>query len=84
MTDVLRITGFLMMLIGGVLVASWFIEPLRELWPLLLDLPLPVRIGLGVAGIGLLVVLGTVIHDRINADPESLREHSGTDNGETR
>ena len=57
MTDILRITGFLMMLIGGVLVASWFIEPLREVWPLLLDLPLPVRIGLGVAGAGLLVGL---------------------------
>ncbi|MBY6204293.1 hypothetical protein [Halomonas denitrificans] len=82
MTDVLRITGFLMMVIGGLLVASWFVEPLRQLWPLLLDLPLPIRIGLGVAGAGLLVVLATVVHDRINADPDSLREHTGTDDGD--
>ena len=82
MTEVLRITGFLMMVIGGVLVASWFVEPLRELWPLLLDLPLPIRIGLGVAGAGLLVVLATVVHDRSNADPDSLREHTGPDDGD--
>jgi uncharacterized protein YbjQ (UPF0145 family) len=42
---------------------SWFIEPLRALWPLIFDLPLPIRIGLIIAGIGLLVVMATVIQD---------------------
>jgi len=79
MTEVLRIVGFLMIAAGGLLMASWFIEPLRELWPMLLALPWPVRIGLAVAGIGLLVILATVIHDRLRADKRSLEEQLGED-----
>jgi hypothetical protein len=79
MTRVLRITGFLMMLAGGLLAASWFIDPLRELWPALLALPLPIRIGLGIAGLGLLIVFATVVHDRLTADPRSLDERFGDD-----
>lgn len=79
MISVLRIVGFLMIGVGLLLAASWFIEPLRQLWPMLLELPLPIRIGLVVAAIGLLVVFGTVIHDRLRSDPNSLREDLGDD-----
>lgn len=79
MAETLRIIGILMMLIGALVAGSWFIEPLRQVWPLLFDLPLPIRIGLGVAAAGLLVVFGTVLHERIGADPESLREVRGVD-----
>lgn len=79
MIDVLRITGWMMMALGAVLVGSWFIEPLRELWPLLLDLPLPIKIGLVVSGVGLLVVFATVIHERLRADDRTLRETLGND-----
>ena len=79
MAEILRVIGILMMLVGALIAGTWFIEPLRQLWPLLFDLPLPIRIGLGVAATGLLVVFGTVLHERIGADPESLREVSGTD-----
>lgn len=79
MTRVLRITGFLMIIAGGLLAASWFIDPLRQAWPLLLTLPLPIRIGLVVAAIGLLVVLATVIHDRLTSDDSSLSEELGED-----
>jgi hypothetical protein len=79
MIDVLRITGWLMMAIGALLVGSWFIEPLRELWPMLLSLPMPVKIGLVVSGIGLLVVFATVVHERLRADDRSLRENLGND-----
>ncbi len=79
MTRVLRITGFLMIIAGGLLAASWFIDPLRRMWPLLLTLPLPIRIGLVVAAIGLLVVLATVIHDRLTSDDSSLSEELGED-----
>lgn len=79
MTDVLRIAGFLMIVAGALLAGSWFIEPLRELWPLLLDLPLPVRIGLSVSGVGLLVLFASVLHDRLRADRRSLNEDLGDD-----
>jgi len=79
MTRVLRIAGFLMILAGGLLAASWFIEPLRELWPMLLELPLPIRIGLAVAGLGLLIVFATVVHERLTADERTLDERLGDD-----
>lgn len=80
MIKLLRTIGFLLIIAGLALAASWFIEPLRELWPLLLDLPLPIRIGLLVAGIGLLVVFATVVHDNATADKRSLDENLGGDN----
>lgn len=79
MTSVLRIAGVLMMVAGGLLMASWFIEPLRALWPWLVNLPLPVRLGLAVSALGLSIVLATVVHDRLRADDRSLREEPGED-----
>ncbi|MGK7297236.1 MAG: hypothetical protein ACNS61_15660 [Candidatus Wenzhouxiangella sp. M2_3B_020] len=79
MTSVLRIAGVMMMVAGGLLMASWFVEPLRALWPWLLDLPLPIRIGLAVSALGLLIVFATVVHDRLRADDRSLREELGDD-----
>jgi uncharacterized membrane protein len=79
MIRLLRIVGFLLIAAGLLLAASWFIEPLRQVWPLLLDLPLPIRIGLVVAGIGVLVVFATVVHDSLTADQRSLDENLGGD-----
>ena len=79
MIRLLRIVGFLLIAAGLLLAASWFVEPLRQVWPLLLDLPLPIRIGLVVAGIGLLVVLATIVHDSLTADQRSLDENLGGD-----
>lgn len=79
MIKVLQLTGFLMIIAGTLLAASWFIDPLRQLWPLFLALPLPIRIGLVVAGIGLLVVFATVIHDRLTSDSSTLKEELGDD-----
>jgi uncharacterized membrane protein len=79
MIKLLRIVGFLLIAAGLLLAASWFIEPLRQVWPALLDLPLPIRLGLIVAALGLLVVFATVVHDRLTADRQSLDEHIGGD-----
>ncbi len=65
MIRAVRITGFLMIVTGALVIAAWLFEPLRELWPLLRELPWPVQLGLGMAGIGLLVVMGTLIHERM-------------------
>jgi len=77
MIRLLRIVGFLLIIAGTLLAGSWFIEPLRQLWPMLIELPLPIRIGLIVSGIGLLVVFATVVHDRLSSDPKSIREQLG-------
>ncbi|MEE4330252.1 MAG: hypothetical protein V2J10_05240 [Wenzhouxiangella sp.] len=79
MTSLLRWTGTLLIVAGLLLAGSWFIEPLRALWPLIFDLPLPIRIGLIVAGLGLLVVMATVIQDLRASDPRSIEEHLGDD-----
>jgi len=79
MTKLLRIVGFLLVAFGLLLAGSWFIEPIRQLWPLLIDLPLPIQIGLVVALVGLIVVMATVVHDTLNADKDSLREKLGGD-----
>jgi len=66
MTGLLRITGFLLILAGAVIVLTWFIEPLRKIWPYLLQMPLPLRIGFSVAGVGLIVIMATLIWERWN------------------
>ena len=70
MTRLLRLTGFLLTLAGLIVVGTWFIEPLRELWPMLLDLPLPIRIGLSLAGFGLIVIFATLLWERWNEREE--------------
>ncbi|QKK01956.1 MAG: hypothetical protein HND55_04350 [Pseudomonadota bacterium] len=79
MISLLRWVGTLLIVAGLLLAGSWFIEPLRNLWPLILDLPLPIRIGLVIAGLGLLVVMATIIQDLRASDPESIKEHLGDD-----
>lgn len=59
-----RITGFLLIIAGALVFLTYFIEPLREVWPWLLELPLPIRIGLVLASIGLLILLGSLIWER--------------------
>ncbi|MFU8832208.1 MAG: hypothetical protein ACNA7J_08645 [Wenzhouxiangella sp.] len=78
-STILRIAGMIMIVAGGLLAASWFIEPLRELWPMLLALPLPIKVGLAVSAIGVIVVFATLIYDRLHADKGSLTEELGND-----
>ena len=70
MTQLLRITGFLLIAAGALIVLTWFIEPLREIWPHLLELPMPLKIGFSVAGIGLIVIMATLIWERWNEREE--------------
>ncbi|MCG8468537.1 MAG: hypothetical protein MJB57_10075 [Gemmatimonadetes bacterium] len=61
----LRVFGFALMVIGASLVLIWLIEPLRAVWPWLSTLPLPVRIGVIIAAVGLVVLLVSLIYERI-------------------
>ena len=64
MIRLVRILGILMVAAGAVVLLTWFIEPLRELWPWLRQLPMPIQIGLALAGLGLLTLLGSLIWER--------------------
>lgn len=64
MIRLVRITGFLLIGTGALLVLSYLIEPLRELWTLVYELPLPIRIGLVMAAVGFLVLLGSLLWER--------------------
>lgn len=65
MIRLIRILGFLLIGAGAVVLLSWFITPLRALWPWLRALPLPIQIGFGVAATGLLLLLGSLIWERL-------------------
>ncbi|MEM9530687.1 MAG: hypothetical protein AAGA23_07195 [Pseudomonadota bacterium] len=65
MIDVFRIMGFLLIVSGLLVIITWLIEPLRALWPLLLALPVPVLIGVGVASLGLMLLLASLIWERV-------------------
>lgn len=73
MIRLVRIAGFLFIAVGALLILSYLIEPLRELWKLVYELALPVRIGLAMAAAGLLILLGSLLWERYE-DRESDRE----------
>ncbi|MCS1412074.1 MAG: hypothetical protein M2R45_05277 [Verrucomicrobia subdivision 3 bacterium] len=63
----IRIFGFLLIWAGALVLLSYLIKPLRELWPLFLRLPLPIQIGLGAAAVGTILLMGTVIWERLKS-----------------
>lgn len=78
MMRLIRLFGFFMMATGAVIVLTYVIRPLRALWPWLRSLPLPFQIGLGAAVVGFLLLMATLIWERLEereADRE-LRDDS--------
>ncbi len=65
MTRLLRITGFLLIGTGVLILLVWAIRPLRFIWPALLALPPAIQIGMGAAGLGLVVLMASLIAERI-------------------
>ena len=70
MNQLLRNLGFGLMVGGIVMVLVWAIKPLRMIWPWLLQLPLILRIGVVAGTLGLAVLVGSLISERIR-DRES-------------
>lgn len=70
-----RIAGFLFIVAGALVILTQLIEPLRQIWPWLKQLPLPIQIGFGLAALGLLILVGSLIYERIE-ERESDRELS--------
>ena len=65
MTRLVRIVGFLLIIAGALVLASYLIEPLQDLWPWFRQLPTPIQIGLGIAAFGFVLLLGSVIWERL-------------------
>jgi membrane protein implicated in regulation of membrane protease activity len=65
MIRLVRVTGLLLMTAGAILLAIWFIRPLRFLWPWLRALPWPIQVGLAAAAVGLLLLVGSLIWERL-------------------
>ena len=64
MTRLVRIVGFLLILAGAVVLLTYLIDPLREIWPWLRKLPVPIQIGFGLAAVGFLLLVGSLIWER--------------------
>ncbi len=67
MTKLARLFGFLLLWSGAILLLFWFVKPLRAIGPFFLQLPLLLQIGLAAAAIGFILLLGTVIWERIQS-----------------
>lgn len=65
MNRLLRVVGFGLMLLGAALILAWMITPLRAIWPWVHSLSLPIQLGLLAAGLGLAVLLASLITERI-------------------
>ena len=65
MTRLLRITGFLLIGAGVLVLLVWAIRPFRAIWPWLAGLPPAIQIGIGAAALGLVVLMASLIAERI-------------------
>ena len=65
MIRLIRIVGLMMMGAGTVLLLVWFIKPLRFVWPWLRELPWPIQVGVAIAAIGLVLLSGSIIWERL-------------------
>jgi hypothetical protein len=67
MIRLIRILGFLLIAAGALVLLTWLVEPLRHLWTVLLTLPWPIKLGLGAAAAGLLLIMGSLIWERLES-----------------
>ena len=65
MIRLVRIVGILLAAAGAIICLAWAIVPLRAFWPWLRSLPWPLQVGLGLAAAGFLLLLGSLIWERL-------------------
>ena len=64
MVRAIRIAGVAFMVCGAILVITYTISPLRFLWRWFLWMDVPLQIGTAVAGVGLVILLTTMLFER--------------------
>jgi len=60
-----RIVGYLFIGAGAAVLLTWLIQPLRSLWPWLRQLPVALQVGLAAAAVGFILLLGSLIWERL-------------------
>lgn len=69
MIRLLRVFSFVLMVCGVLVILTWLVKPLREAWPLLIQwyqsLPVAIQAGLAIAAIGFLLLLSSIIWERL-------------------
>lgn len=69
MIQFIRIMGGLLIVSGAIVILTWLIKPLREIWPHLINgfrsFPVAVQIGLIIAAIGFLLLFSSIIWERL-------------------
>ena len=65
MIRLIRVVGFMLIGAGILVLLLWTIEPLRFIWPWLRALPWPIRLGFAISVLGLLVLMGSLIWERL-------------------
>ncbi len=77
MIRLVRILGWLLMVLGALVILSWLIKPLREAWPHAFEafraLPIAVQVGLVIAAVGFLILFSSLIWERL----EDRKQESG-------
>lgn len=64
MVRLLRIVGVAFMVVGVLLLVTYLVSPLQILWWWYRQMPMPLQVGFGVAGVGLVILLTTMLFDR--------------------
>ncbi len=65
MIRLVRITGMLLIGAGAVVLLTWLIKPLRFIWPWFRAMPPAIQIGLSAAAVGFVLILGSLIWERL-------------------
>lgn len=59
-----RRIGFAFIILGVLITLSWFIDPVWQVLHLFRKLPVPLQLGLGVAAVGLTVLMISLLAER--------------------
>lgn len=69
MIRTVRVIGAMLMVIGAVVILTWLIKPLRQLWPYLIEwfrtLPGAIQLGLVLAAVGFLILFSSLVVERL-------------------
>ena len=69
MIQFIRIMGGLLIAVGVLVILTWLIKPLREAWPHMIEafrsMPIAVQVGLIIAAVGFLLLLSSIIWERL-------------------